>query len=152
MSTEPATAPQPTVSISLTCLDASEAIDFYTRAFGAEELFRMPDADGSVAHAEFMIGNTRLFISGEAPEMNAFALPEGTMAPCLFCIATDDCDAAYTKAMEAGGKSLSEPEDQFWGSRSAMILDDYGYRWTLVQQIEDLTPEEIGERAKKLFG
>lgn len=142
----------PTVAFSLTVKNANEALDFYTRAFGAEELFRMPEPDGGVAHAEFMIGNTKIFISDEAPEFHAKAMPEGTLASCLFAIHVEDCDAAFTKAVEAGAEVLTEPTDQFWGMREAMVKDSYGYRWSFGQITEELSPEEIAKRAQELFG
>lgn len=142
----------PTVALSLTAKSAHDALDFYTRAFGAEELVRMPTPDGGVGHAEFMIGNTKLYLSDEDPEWHAFAMPEGASASCLIAIVTEDCDAAFAKAVEAGGEVLSEPTDHFWGMRSAMIKDPFGYRWSLGQITEVLTPEEVAQRAQELFG
>ena len=145
------TSNEPTVSFSLTVKDAAEALAFYKQAFGAEELFRMPSPDGGVAHAEFMIGSTQIYISDEYPDYHAFAMPEDATASCLFSIQIDDCDTAYQRAVEAGAATLSEPADRFWGTRSAVIRDPFGYRWSLNQIIEELTPEEIERRARKLF-
>lgn len=142
----------PTVFVSLTVKDAASALDFYTTAFGAVELFRMPDPSGAVAHAEFTIGSSKLFISNESPEWNAFAIPEGEMAPVLLVIDVDNCDEACQKAVGAGAKCLTEPVDQFFGFRTAMVLDKYGYRWNLRQLIEEVSPEEMMKRAKALFG
>ena len=91
---------EPTVSFSLTVKDASRALRFYSEALGAEELLRMPSPEGGVAHAEFMIGNTRIYISDEAEEWHAFAMPEDAMASCLFSIMTEDCDTAYNQAIK----------------------------------------------------
>ena len=142
---------EPTVFLSLTVKDASKALDFYSKALGAKEVFRMPTPEGGVAHAEFAIGNTHIFISDEAPDWHAYAMPEGAMAACLFAIATDNCEQSYAKAVEAGAEPLSPPQDQFWGVRSAMIKDPFGYRWSFGQRIEDVTPEEIAERAQAYF-
>lgn len=143
---------EPTVSFSLTVRDAAAALDFYARALGAKELFRLATPDGGVAHAEFMVGNTQIFISDEAPEWHARAMPEDGLASCLFSIMTDNCDDAYKRAVDAGAQSLGEPMDQFWGMRSAMVKDPYGYRWAFVQRIETLSNEEIVARARKFFG
>lgn len=144
---------QPTVSLSLTCKDAGAALDFYTRAFGAKELYRMPMPDGKgVAHAEFMIGNTLIYISDESPEWHAVAMPEGTRASCLFGIQTDSCDASFKQAVEAGGEPLNEPADQFWGMRSGMIRDPFGYRWSFAEFLEEVSPEEMARRAQELYG
>jgi len=142
---------EPTVAFSLTVKDTARALEFYADALGAQELFRMPSPDGGVAHAEFMIGNTHIYISDEAPDWHAVAMPEGATASCLFSINIGDCDAAYKQATMAGAASLSEPEDQFWGSRSAMIKDPFGYRWSFNQKIEEVSPEELVKRAQSLF-
>ena len=141
----------PTVSLSLTVKDAAKALDFYAVSFGAEEIFRMPAPDGGVAHAEFKLGNTRIYISDEAEEWHAFAMPEGTTASCLFSIMTEDCDSDYNKAIQAGAVSLREPENQFWGMRSAIVRDPFGYRWSFSQMVEDVSPEELAKRAQAFF-
>ena len=142
---------EPTVALSLTVKDAASALNFYSAALGAVEVFPMPAPDGGVAHAEFMVGNTRIYISDEAEEWHAFAMPEGTTASCLFSIMTEDCDSAYHRAIEAGAQSLSEPENKFWGTRSALIRDPFGYRWSFNQMVEDLSPEEMAQRAQAFF-
>lgn len=143
--------PEPSVSLSLTVKNTASALAFYAAAFGAEELFRMPAPGGGIAHAEFMLGNTRIYISDESEEWHAFAMPDGTTASCLFAFATEHCDDTYAKALKAGAESLSEPKDQFWGTRSAIIKDPFGYRWSLNQKIEDVSPEELERRAKAYF-
>lgn len=142
---------EPTVAISLTVKDTAKALDFYTKALGAKELHRMPNPDGGIFHAEFMIGNTLVYISDESPEWLCAAMPEGTTASCLFAINTDDCDQSFAAAVEAGGISLKEPQDQFWGMRSAMIKDPFGYRWNFNHKTEDVSPEEMEKRAKALM-
>lgn len=143
---------EPTVAVSLTVKNADEALDFYALAFGTTELFRMKTPDGIVAHAEFMIGDTKLYISNESPEWHALAMAEGATAASLLVISTDDCDCSYQRALSAGGEGLNSPEDQFWGARTAMIKDPYGYRWSFRQITEQLTPDEIMTRAQQLFG
>jgi len=142
---------EPTVALSLTVKDTAGALDFYAKALGAEELFRMPSPDGGVAHAEFMVGNTRIYISDESPEWHAFAMAEGSTASCIFSVTTADCNAAYSQATTAGAESLSEPKDQFWGTRSAIIKDPFGYRWSFSQQVEDVSPEELEKRIQSFF-
>lgn len=140
-----------TVSISLTTKRSAEALDFYARAFGAEELFRMPTPGGGIAHAEFRIGNTLFGLSDEAPDWHAYALPEGAMASCLFAINTDDCDKGFAQAVAAGAKPLIPPQDYFWGKRVGVVCDPFGYRWSLRQHLEDVPPEEMARRARALF-
>ena len=141
----------PTISLSLTVKNSAEALLFYAEALGAEEIFRMPTPDGGIGHAEFKIGNTHIYMSDEAPDWHAYAMPEGGMASCLFSIITEDCDKAHEKAVEAGAESISPPMDQFWGTRSAIIKDPFGYRWSFNQQIEEITPEELAKRAEAYF-
>ncbi|PIE73851.1 MAG: hypothetical protein CSA20_01170 [Deltaproteobacteria bacterium] len=142
---------EPTVSISLTVKDAAQALEFYRTALGAKECFRVNAPDGTVAHAEFTIGNTLLYISGEAEAWHALAMPENSMASCLFSIASKNCDASYERAVDAGAKPLSPPTDQFWGVRSSMVKDPFGYRWSFTQRIEELSEEELSKRAEKFF-
>jgi PhnB protein len=142
---------EPTVSLSLTVKDATKALTFYTQALEAEELFRMTAPDGRVVHAEFTIGNTRIYISGEAADWHAFAMAEGATASCLFTVVTANCDEAYERAVGAGAESLSAPRDQFWGMRSAMIKDPFGYRWAFGQKLEKASPEALQEKAAKLI-
>ncbi|MDQ8185065.1 VOC family protein [Pelagicoccus sp. SDUM812002] len=139
------------LSISLTVKDGDKALDFYARAFGAKELYRLPSPDGGVAHAEFMLGDAKVFLSEESPEWHAYAMADGAKASCLFCVAAENCDEVFAQAKAAGGTGLSEPADMFWGARSAMILDPFGYRWSLSQVIEEVAPEEIERRAKAAF-
>jgi len=143
--------PMPTVSLSLTVKDTNKALQFYADALEAKEAFRLPTPDGGIAHAEFAVGNTHIYISDEAPDWHAFAMPEGGMAACLFSILVDDCDHAYAKAVNAGAEPLSPPQDHFWGMRSAVVKDPFGYRWSFGQMVEDVSPEELARRAQKFF-
>ena len=142
---------EPTVSFSLTVKDAASALEFYTQAFGAEELLRMPTPEGGVAHAEFMIGNSRIYMSDEFAEWHAFAMPEGSTSSCLFSIMTEDCESSCNRAVEAGAELLSAPETYFWGTKTALVKDPFGYRWALNQKIEDVSPEELEKRAQEFF-
>lgn len=145
-------SPRDTVSFSLTVKDGNAALDFYAKAFDAKELYRMPTPDGGVGHAEMMIGNTRIFLSEEFPDWKAFAMPKGHLTPCLLCIEVEDCDASYAKALAAGAESISEPKDEFWGMRSSVVSDPFGFRWSFGQIIEELTPEEVSKRAADIYG
>ena len=145
------TISEPTVSFSLTVRDTSVALKFYAEAFGAKELFRLPTPQGGVAHAEFMIGNSRIYISDEADEWFAFAMPSDGTASCLFSIATDDCEKSCRRAVEAGAELLTRPTDYFWGTKTALVKDPFGYRWAFNQKIEDVSLEELEKRAEEYF-
>jgi PhnB protein len=73
------------------------------------------------------------------------------MASCLFSIMIDDCDKSYEQAVKAGAEPLSPPQDQFWGMRSAIVKDPFGYRWSFGQQIEEVSPDEMAKRAQVFF-
>ncbi len=141
----------PSVTLSLTVKDACSALAFYKAAFGAHELYRMEVPGKGVVHAEFSVRGTKLYISEEAPDFQAFAMPEGTMASCLICLESDDCDADFQRAMAAGATQISKPANQFHGVRNAAVLDPFGYRWSFGQTVEKLTEAAIAERAKEHF-
>ncbi len=140
---------EPTLALSVTVRDGNEALEFYSKAFGAEELFRMPMPDGSVAHAEFKIGNTQIYLSESSPEWHAAAMPEGSTAPCLFSLGVESCDDAFAKAIAAGAEPLMEPADQFWGMRVGMVKDPDGYRWSFRQFLREVSPEEMMKLAEE---
>jgi len=142
----------PTVSLSLTVDKGAEALDFYAEAFGAKETFRLPGPAGGMAHAEFQIGTTKIFLSEADAEMEAHPMTDGQLSACSFSIMVEDCDAAFVQAVSAGALAISEPTDQFWGARNAIVADPYGFRWHLGQLIEEVSNEELAKRAEELFG
>ena len=140
-----------TVVLSLTVQDVAESLSLYAKGLGAVELYRMAAPDGSIAQSEFMVGNSNIYISGTSAEWKAELLQEGQLAPCLFCLESDDPDASHERAIAAGFTSIEEPKDQFWGVRTAIVQDSNGYRWNFRKQVEELTLEEVSDRAKALF-
>lgn len=143
---------EPTVAVSLTVKNTAAALEFYSKAFGAVELYRIPTPDGDIAQAEFTIGNTTFYISGESEEWHAYAMADGAMASSLLVILTDSTNDSYEQATGAGAEGLSDPQDQFWGMRTAIVKDPFGYRWSFREVVEKLSLEEIMERAKKVMG
>ncbi len=141
----------PTVSLSLTVNNGVEALAFYEKALGAETIVKMEMPDGGLAHGQFRVGNTDIWISNPDPNWSAEAFPEGIQAACLFSVVVENCDASHQRALEAGMQSLSEPADQFWGHRSSIVLDPYGYRWSFSHVVETLSMEEIERRAAELM-
>lgn len=135
------------VTPSLTVKNAPAALDFYARAFGAVEHYRLPEGDtGRIMHADFQIGNSRLMLSSEYPNWGAIAPEIGKGGS--FMIYVPNVDTAYARAVDAGATSVSPPSDQFWGDRSACLADPHGYRWTLAARMRDVSPEEILEASK----
>ncbi len=132
--------------------NASEAIAFYTRAFGAKELYRMPMPDGKIAHAEFRVGDAIVMIADEAPDQG-YRSPKslgGSSVSLMFYV--DDVDAVAKRAVAEGLEVLRPVQDQFYGDRSGNFRDPFGHLWTIATHKEDLTPEEMNQRTKKMFG
>ena len=126
--------------------DAARAIEFYKKAFGATEVFRLPYADGKVAHAEIKIGEGCVMLADEMLDMG-YRAPHtfgGTPVSLLFYVA--DVDARFAQAVAAGATVKRPLEDQFYGDRSGTIVDPYGHVWTIATHKEDVSPEEMGRR------
>jgi len=136
-----------TITPYITVRGAAEAIDFYKRAFGAEEKERMPGPDGkSVMHAELKIGDSILMLSDEFPQMGCRS-PQalGGSTGYLF-LYVPDVDSAFKRALDAGAKASMPPADMFWGDRFGKVTDPFGHEWGLATHKEDLTPDEIRKR------
>jgi PhnB protein len=126
---------------------AAEAIDFYGRAFGAVEVFRMTDpGDGRVGHAELRFGETLVMIADEYPDFGALSPDTIGGSPVILHLQTKDVDALVRRAVEGGATLLRAPADQSYGERVAQVLDPFGHRWTLDQRIEELRPAEMQRR------
>lgn len=124
----------------LTVDDPGAVIDFLKKAFEATETYAMRDANGKIQHAEVKVGNSMLMLGG--------ARGEWTARPGNFYLYVEDVDAAYKKAIAAGGKSISEPANQFYGDRHGGVQDSQGNTWWVSTHIEDVSPEELERRAK----
>jgi len=137
-----------TLQIYLAVEDASKAIDFYKEAFGAEETIRMPGPDGSVAHAELQIGDSKLMLSDPFPQSNVRPPSERGGPTASIFMYVDDVDATFEQAQRAGATVVSELEDMFWGDRFGTVADPFGQVWAMATHKEDLSEEEIAERGK----
>jgi uncharacterized glyoxalase superfamily protein PhnB len=140
-----------TVTPSLCVAGGPKAIDFYKQAFGAQDIMRFPGPDGLLMHAEIRIGDSVVMLSDEMPDMGGKSPKSYGGTPVGFFIYTENVDAAWKKAIDAGGKSVMPLADQFWGDRTGCIEDPFGHRWWLAQHIQDLTPEEIRKNAEAFF-
>ena len=108
---------------------AADAIDFYTRAFGAKERLRMAMPDGRIGHAEIEIGDSCIMMADEHPEIGAHSVQHFGGSPVSLMVYVEDCDASCARAIAAGAVSLREPEDEPEGRRTAVIQDPFGYLW-----------------------
>jgi PhnB protein len=131
--------------------DAARAIDFYKKAFGAVEKFRMAGPDGKIGHAEIQIGDSMIMISDENPQWGTKSPQALGGTPVSIFLYVPDVDATFKQAVSAGAKETMAVSDQFWGDRYGKVADPFGHTWNLATHKEDLTPAEIEERAKKFF-
>jgi len=127
-----------TVTPYLNLKGAGDAIEFYKKAFGAEERTRMPGPNGSIMHAEIKIGNSMVMIS------DAMTNPP-TQSSCHLCV--DNADAWWKRATEAGADVVMPIADMFWGDRYGVLVDKWGNRWGIATHKEDVSPEEMRKRA-----
>ncbi|TWU09369.1 hypothetical protein CA54_46100 [Symmachiella macrocystis] len=125
---------------------AGEAIAFYEKAFGATELMRMPGPDGKIGHAEIQIGDSRIMMSDEYPDMGFRGPKSLGGAGINMMLYVEDCDTLFAQALAAGGKELRPLADQFYGDRSGTLEDPFGHVWTVSTHKEDLTMEEVAAR------
>jgi PhnB protein len=130
---------------------AADAIDFYKRAFGATEQFRMADPGGGVAHAEIKIGNSVIMLSDEYPSMGHRGPRSLGGSPVGIMLYVEDVDSVFKRAIEAGAKSQREVVNQFYGDRSGTLEDPFGHVWTISTHVEDVAPDEMKRRAEKAF-
>jgi PhnB protein len=132
--------------------DASRAIDFYKKAFGATELARMPGPGGKIGHAEIKIGNSPIMLADEVPGMG-FRSPESLGgSPISILLYVEDVDAVFSEAVAAGAKVQRPVADQFYGDRTGGITDPFGHVWYIATHKEDLSPEEMKKRAAAAAG
>jgi PhnB protein len=139
-----------TVTPYLVLQGAAEALDFYKRAFGAEELVRMPGPGGRVMHAEIKIGDSMVMLADESPERGYRGPHALGGTPVSICLYVEDVDALAAQAVAAGAKAIRPVEDQFYGDRSGTFSDPYGHQWTISTHVEDVSPEEMHRRMAAL--
>jgi PhnB protein len=137
-----------TLTPHLTLDNAAEALDWYKQALGAEEVSRSMGPDGKVMHAELRFGDSPVM-------MNDVMMGKGPAAyggsPASLWLYVEDCDALFNRAVAAGAKVTMPIADQFWGDRCGNIFDPYGYSWSIATRKEDLTAQEMEQRATEFF-
>ncbi len=142
-----------TVTAQLTVKDGAKAIEFYKKAFGAQEIFRMASPDGRIAHAELKIGDSIVFLNDEFPEMpGASRSPQslgGTTGGINLYV--EDVDSLFNRSVQAGATQFMPVADMFWGDRFGAVTDPFGHRWSILTHKEDLSAEEVEQRAKAFY-
>ena len=128
--------------------DAGKAIEFYKKAFGAEEKFRLPMGD-KVGHAEIKIGDSFVMLADESPDMGHLGPKARGGATTSFVVYVPDVDAAFKTAIDAGATEKRPIENQFWGDRMGTLSDPFGHHWSLATHVEDVSEEEMGKRMEQ---
>jgi PhnB protein len=131
---------------------AADAIEFYKKAFGATELFRFPGPDGKIGHAELQVGNSRIMLADEYPDMGYNGPQTIGGSPVALMIYLADVDTVFNRAVEAGATVKEPLQDKFYGDRIGTVVDPFGHRWHLATHQEDVSMEEMERRAKAAGG
>ena len=140
-----------TVTPYLVVKGAADAIAFYRKAFGAREKLRMAAPDGSIAHAEMLIGDSHVMIGDENPQMGATSAQSLGGSPVHVFLYVRNVDALVKQAAAAGATVTMPPMDMFWGDRYAKLDDPYGHHWSVATHIEDVSPKEMERRGREAF-
>lgn len=151
MTAKPMPEGKPALSPYLVVQDAARAIDFYTRALGAKELFRLEEPSGKVGHAELEVRGCVFMLADEYPDFGALSPSSVGGTPVSLHLYVDDVDAVVARATEAGAVVLRPLQDQFHGDRTAMIADPFGHKWHLATKKEDVSPEEMQRRMNAAY-
>ncbi len=152
MSAEPIPDGYNTVSICLVVDDAVEALEFYSRAFGAETVEHVPGPEGQgTLFASMRIGNSTVMLTDENPAWQMRSPRSVGGSPASLHIYTRNADAVYQRALDAGCTASTPLQEAFWGDRYGKVKDPYGYEWGIATHTEDLTADEIGRRAAEWF-
>ena len=130
---------------------AGQALDFYKRAFGAEELFRLTEPSGRIGHAELLFGKDTLMLADEFPEMGFLAPSADSPRTFVIHLHVDNADAALESAVKAGARLVRPAQDQFYGERSGTVRDPFGYDWMPGHSIEEVEPAEMQRRYDALM-
>jgi PhnB protein len=134
------------VTAGLTVRDSNAALEFYEKAFGAKELYRLKMPDGKIAHAEFKIGDSVFMIQDEQPEWGTPSPATVGGSPLRLRLYVSDADAGFAAALAAGAKEIMPVELQFWGDRMGSVVDPFGYQWLIATRVEDVPVEEYQSR------
>jgi PhnB protein len=129
--------------------NATGALEFYKKAFGAVEEVRMPAPGGRIGHAEIRIGDSVIMLADESPQMGARSARTLGGSPISLLVYVEDVDARVAQAVAAGAKLVRPVANQFYGDRTGGVDDPFGYHWYLATHVEDVSPEEMKKRAAK---
>ncbi|NBA96710.1 VOC family protein [Pseudomonas sp. R5(2019)] len=151
MTVKPIPEGQHSITAYLGVTSAGDAIEFYKKAFNATEMFRLDMPDGRVGHAELRIGDSSLML-GDPCDQGPLHSSQSQQPSIGLHLYVADVDAQFAQALKAGATQVSEVKDQFYGDRSGTLKDPFGNLWFVATHKEDLSPEQIRQRAAEMFG
>jgi PhnB protein len=140
------------ISVHTIVPDAGAAADWYTHAFGARELSRVPLPGGRVMSVVLAFGESQVHVGSEFREAGILSPLSIGGTPVVLQITTDDADALWQQACDAGATVVHELADQFWGEHHGQLTDPFGHRWNIAQHVRDVPPEEVAAAAAAAFG
>jgi PhnB protein len=132
--------------------DADAASSFYSEAFGAEELSRIPTPDGRLMSVQLRIAGDELHLADEFPELGVLAPPSIGGTPTVLALEVEDADPVFARAVAAGAEVLQPIEDRFWGERQGQLADPFGHRWNVSHHLRDVPHDEVVAGAAEIFG
>lgn len=138
-----------TITPHLVCAGAADAIEFYKKAFDAEEVMRLPGPDGKLGHAMLRIGDSLLMLADEFPQWESFGPLSLKGSPVTLHLSVADVDKAFERALAAGAAVRMPLADMFWGDRYGIVEDPFGHRWSLATHIRDVSAEEMAAEMAK---
>ena len=138
-----------TITPHLVCAGASDAIDWYTKVFGAREVARLPGPDGKLMHALIMIGDSAVMLVDEMPEWGVLGPLTLKGSPVTIHQYVEDADAVFQRAIDNGAKSLMAMSDTFWGDRYGVLQDPYGHKWSVGTHVRDVSAAEMQQAMQK---
>ena len=151
---KPITKPIPdgmhTVTPHLVCAGASDAIEFYKKAFDATETSRLPAPDGKLMHASIRIGDSTLMLVDEAPQHGMLGPKSLKGSPVIIHLYVNDADAVAARAAAAGAKITMPVSETFWGDRYGQLEDPFGHHWSVATHVKDVTPAQMREATEAM--
>ena len=149
MAVQPIPPGMHTVTPHLVVRGAAKAIDFYKKAFDAKEAARLPGPNGTIMHAEILIGDSQVMLMDESPEWKSVGPQTLKGSPVTIHLYVNDADKTFDTALKAGAKPIMPMADMFWGDRYGVLEDPFGHSWSIATHKRDVSEKEIREASKK---
>lgn len=140
-----------TLASHMVCKNARDAIEFYKKALGATEEFRLVGPNDTIVHACLRVGDSPLMLTDECPQMGAFSPLHLGGSPVTLHLSVADADAALKRAVDAGATAVMPVTEMFWGARYGVFKDPFGHSWSVATQVRDLKPAEIQAAMEQQF-